>query len=92
LTGDWCKFCIHLRCLNARHFGNMMLRDKELRSLGHLQWHDLPPAHRQMGRRTDRQTTWWSHKPRVFFKQSGLRRLFLKQQEHENKARCDRGI
>jgi hypothetical protein len=40
---DWCKFCIHLRSLNVRHFG--MVEDTGLKSTasrGHLQWHDLP--------------------------------------------------
>jgi hypothetical protein len=38
---DWCKFCIHLRSLNVRHFG--MVKGTGLKSTasrGHLQWHD----------------------------------------------------
>jgi hypothetical protein len=38
---DWCKFCIHLRSLNVRHFGMVKGAGLESRHRGHLQWHDL---------------------------------------------------
>jgi hypothetical protein len=39
---DWCKFCIHLRRLNVRHFGMVGGTGLISRRRGHLQWHDLP--------------------------------------------------
>jgi hypothetical protein len=38
----WCKFCIHLRSLNVRHFVMVEGTGLKLRRRGHLQWHDLP--------------------------------------------------
>jgi hypothetical protein len=63
---DWCKFCIHLRSLNVRHFG--MVEGTGLRSTASRspQWHDLPTEfHKNLpigsnviggGGHTDRQT------------------------------------
>jgi hypothetical protein len=39
---DWCKFCIHLRSLNVRHFGMVEGTELKSRLRGHLQWRDLP--------------------------------------------------
>jgi hypothetical protein len=39
---DWCKFCIHLRSLNVRHFGMVAATALKLWHRGHLQWHDFP--------------------------------------------------
>jgi hypothetical protein len=30
--GDWCKFCVHLRSLNVRHFGATELKVMSSRS------------------------------------------------------------
>jgi hypothetical protein len=38
----WCKFCIHLRSLNVRHFGMVEGTGLKVRRRGHLQWHDRP--------------------------------------------------
>jgi hypothetical protein len=38
----WCKFCIHLRSLNVRHFGVVEGTGLKRTCRGHLQWHDLP--------------------------------------------------
>jgi hypothetical protein len=39
---DWCKFCIHLRSLNVRHFGMVEGTGLKVWRRGHLQWNDLP--------------------------------------------------
>jgi hypothetical protein len=39
---DWCKFCIHLRSLNVRHFGMVEGTGLKVGRPGHFQWHDLP--------------------------------------------------
>jgi hypothetical protein len=39
---EWGKFCIHLRSLNARHFGMDAATALKLRRSGHLEWHGLP--------------------------------------------------
>jgi hypothetical protein len=62
---DWCKFYIHLRSLNVRHF--KMVATTALKSWrrGHLQWHDLPtkfnenlPTGSEVDGGTDTQTGW----------------------------------
>jgi hypothetical protein len=40
----WCKFCIHLRSLNVRHFGMVEGTGLKVRRQGHLQWHDHTTA------------------------------------------------
>jgi hypothetical protein len=39
---DWCKFCIHLRSLNALHFGMVEGTGLKVWRRGHLQWHNVP--------------------------------------------------
>jgi hypothetical protein len=38
---EWCKFCIHLRSSNVRHFGMVKCTGLKVRRRGHLQWHEL---------------------------------------------------
>jgi len=40
---DWYKFRIHLRSLNALHFGTVEATGLKTWRLGHLQRHGLPP-------------------------------------------------
>jgi hypothetical protein len=37
----WCKFCIHLRSMNVRHFGTVEVTRLNLWRRGYLQCHDL---------------------------------------------------
>jgi hypothetical protein len=57
---DWCKFCIHLRSLNVRHFGMVEAMGLEVWLRDHLQWHDLLTnllkIHRKLLGDTDGQT------------------------------------
>jgi hypothetical protein len=39
---EWCKFCIHLRSLNVRHFGMVEGAGLKVWCRGYLQWHGLP--------------------------------------------------
>jgi hypothetical protein len=68
---DWCKFCIHLRSLNVRHFGMVEGMGLKVTRRGHLQWHDRPTEFYKSlpigskvirggltDRWTDRQTDW----------------------------------
>jgi hypothetical protein len=38
---DWCKFCIHLRSLNIRHYGTVEGMELEIMESGSLQWHHI---------------------------------------------------
>jgi hypothetical protein len=79
---DWCKFCIHLRSLNGRHF--VMVEGTGLKSTASrspsMAWpscwislkiyqlvQKLLGGRTQTDRRTDRQTWWWSYKPHFPF-------------------------
>jgi hypothetical protein len=78
---DWCKFCIHLRSLNVRHFWMVEGTGLKSRRRSHLQWHDFPTEfHKNLPigskvirgggvkyRQTDRQTDWFYHKPHFSF-------------------------
>jgi hypothetical protein len=62
---EWCKFCMHLRSSNVRHFGMVKCTGLKVRRRSHLQWHDLTTEfHKNLrigskvirGGHTDRQT------------------------------------
>jgi hypothetical protein len=39
---EWCRYSIHLRSLNASHFGMVKAKGLKLWHRGYLQWHHLP--------------------------------------------------
>jgi hypothetical protein len=72
---DWCKFCIHLRSLDVRHFGMVEgtgLKSTASRSpstawplLNFIKIYQL--VKKLLVGQIDRQTDWWSHKPHFPF-------------------------
>jgi hypothetical protein len=74
---DWCKFCIHLRSLNVRHFG--MVEGTGLKSTASrspsMAWPPYWISQKSTnwfksywrGGDTQRQTDWWSHKDSLSF-------------------------
>jgi hypothetical protein len=59
---DWCKFYIHLKSLNVRHFGMVATTALKLWYRGHLQWHDLPTKfHKNLPLGSDVDWEWGRH-------------------------------
>jgi hypothetical protein len=70
---DWCKFCIHLRSLNVRHFWNgwrygikkygfEVTFNGMTSLLNFIKIYQLVQKLLEGDPQTDRQTDWWSHK------------------------------